>query len=259
MMQISRQPQPSVSFVVPAHNEEHEISGCLAAIRNAASRCNCEHEIIVVNDASTDDTARIAGAQSDRVVDVELRNIGAVRNAGAATATKSLLIFVDADTRLPAQTLREILETCSRGTLGGGASVRFDQRLDAARYLMAHSFIVLWQDILRYAAGCLVFVRRDLFERIGGFEEQYFAAEELYLSRQIKRRGKFRIVRHPVITSARKMRTYGFWEVLIIATSALLRGPRSWRSKQTLGILYDARRETDGPPLNLPEDQLDRT
>ena len=258
---------PDVSFVIPAHNEQHEIGGCLRAIRNSALAVRCDHEIIVVNDASTDATAEIASELADLVVDVELRNIGAVRNAGAAVATKSLLVFVDADTRLPAGTLHQILvstrlgiaEAAAQGNtarasgnlgggvLGGGATVRFDQKLDPMRHVMAHAFVILWQDVFRYAAGCLVFVRRDVFEKIGGFNEEYFAAEEMYLSREIKRRGKFRIVRNPVVTSARKMRTYGYWELIGIVFSALLSGPWSWKSKSGLGVLYDARREEASP------------
>jgi glycosyltransferase involved in cell wall biosynthesis len=235
---------PSISFVIPAHNEELTLRACLESVRNAASQLECDFEMIVVDDDSNDRTAEIAEEFADRRVAVALRNIGAVRNAGAKFATKSLLIFIDADTRLPLKALRAILSTMRRGTVGGGALVRFDQRLDPVRHLLAYTFVIIWQDIFRYAAGCLVFVRRDLFEQVGGFDEEYFAAEEMYLSRKIKRRGKFRIVRSPVITSGRKMRTYGFWKLIRLAFGPLLRGPRAWRNRDRLGLLYEARRES---------------
>ena len=233
----------SVSFVVPAHNEQLVLANCLHAIRRAASELHCEHEIIVANDASTDATEEIANTLSDRVVNVELRNIGAVRNAGARAARGDLLIFVDADTILPTATLKAILKTVQSGTVGGGAKVRFDQHLDPVRHLLAYGFVVAWQDVFRLAAGCLVFVRREVFEKIGGFNEQYFAAEELYLSLGIRRAGRFRIVRKPVITSARKLRTYGFWEMLWLTIPVLLRGPHCWAKQESLAFLYDAKRE----------------
>ena len=237
----------SVSFVVPAHNEQLVLANCLNAIRRAAAELNCDHEIIVANDASTDATEEIAIALSDRVVNVELRNIGGVRNAGARVATGDLLIFVDADTILPTATLKAILTTVRAGTVGGGAKVRFDQRLDPVRHLLAYGFVVIWQDIFRLAAGCLVFVRRESFEKIGGFNERYFAAEELYLSLGIRRAGRFRIVRKPVITSARKLRTYGFWEMLWLTIPVLLRGPNCWAKQDSLAFLYDAKRENQQP------------
>ena len=234
---------PSVSFVIPAHNEQLVLANCLNAIRRAANSLNCEHEIIVVNDDSTDATAEIATSLSDRVVNVQLRNIGAVRNAGARAATGDLLVFVDADTILPVATLRQILSTVRSGTVGGGANLRFDQHLDPVRQLLAYGFTIAWQDVFRLAAGCLVYVRREVFEKIGGFNEKYFAAEELFLSLAIRRRGRFRIVRHPVITSARKLRTYGFWEMLSLTIPVLLRGPACWSKQESLAFLYDAKRE----------------
>ena len=234
----------SISFVVPAHNEEFALEKCLGSIVHSANSVGCEFELIVVDDDSTDRTAEIASEFTQQVISVSLRNIAAVRNAGAALAQNAIIVFVDADTELPVKTLRAILTSIDQGVAGGGAKVRFDRRLTPAWYLLVHAFILIWQDLFQYAAGCLVFVRREIFESIGGFDEQYLAAEEMYLSRAIKRYGKFRIVRASVITSARKMRTYRFWELFRIAFSALLRGPKAWRKKTHLSMLYDGRRES---------------
>lgn len=237
----------SISFVVPAHNEELFLRDCLESIRQAANTVlpekSIEYEIIVSNDASTDQTRTIAEELADRTVDVELRNIGAVRNAGARVAKNELLIFVDADTQFTAETLQAIIHTVKKGTIGGGAWFRFDQRLDPIRFLMAYTFLIIWLDIVWSAAGCLVFVLREEFEAIGGFNEQYFAAEELYLSRAIQRRGRFKIVRAKVVTSARKMRSYTFWGLLKVTIPPLIRGPMGWKSRDHLEILYDAKRD----------------
>jgi len=87
-----------ISFVVPAHNEELWIGKCLASIRTTMESLDVLYEVIVVDDASTDLTPRIAEQMGVRTVRVEHRKISAVRNAGARAACGEVLFFVDADT-----------------------------------------------------------------------------------------------------------------------------------------------------------------
>ena len=75
-----------LSFVIPAHNEEQHLGATLAAINAAASDAGEPFEVIVVDDASTDRTARIAEEAQARVVLVQNRQISATRNAGARAA-----------------------------------------------------------------------------------------------------------------------------------------------------------------------------
>ena len=87
-----------ISFIVPAHNEEAWVGRCVSAIRNGAESLGEPHEIIVVDDASSDATASIARQQGAQVVRVEHRQIAATRNTGARQAHGDILFFVDADT-----------------------------------------------------------------------------------------------------------------------------------------------------------------
>jgi len=87
-----------ISFIVPAYNEEAELPGTLHAIRSAA--VGYEHEIVLVNDGSTDATGAIGEEFGARVISIDRRQIAAARNAGAATARGNVFIFVDADTRI---------------------------------------------------------------------------------------------------------------------------------------------------------------
>src|SRR5881409_4300972 len=89
-----------ISFIVPAYNEEAELSFTLAAICAAASGAALPWEIIVVDDASTDATPEIAEQAGARVVSIHRRQIAAARNAGARAAQGEYLFFVDADTRI---------------------------------------------------------------------------------------------------------------------------------------------------------------
>src|SRR5690625_1506188 len=75
-----------LSIIIPAHNEAPLIGATLDALREATARLGADTEVIVVDDASSDDTAAIARGRGARVLQVELRHIAAVRNAGAAAA-----------------------------------------------------------------------------------------------------------------------------------------------------------------------------
>src|SRR5215470_15800783 len=97
---MARLRKPMISFIVPAYNEEHELSDTLAAIRDAASGVAQRYEIIVVDDASTDATPEIASRAGAKVIRINRRQIAASRNAGGRAAQGEYLFFIDADTRI---------------------------------------------------------------------------------------------------------------------------------------------------------------
>src|SRR3712207_6473552 len=109
-----------VSFIVPAHNEERLLGPTLEAIQSAAAQLRIRHELIVVDDASTDRTAEIARGHGARVVAVDVRQIARVRNAGARACSGSILIFVDADTVISGDVVKASLSALERGAVGGG-------------------------------------------------------------------------------------------------------------------------------------------
>jgi len=230
----------SVSFIIPAHNEQKYIGKTINALRKAIDEIGINAEIIVVNDDSTDDTVLVAESLGVRTIDVALRNIGAVRNAGAKIAEHEWLFFVDADTTVPTETVRRSLIALSQGDVGGGARVEVEevQTLAWAKRMMCFAVILVWQIMGGWAAGCFMFCRREVFESFGGFDENYFAAEEYLFSRTLKRIGRFRLVQHPVITSARKLHGYSTWSLIKFVFSPMrnLRSPFS--SKVGLDILY---------------------
>jgi hypothetical protein len=92
-------------------------------------------------------------------------------------------------------------------------------------------------------AGAFLFTRRELFEKIGGFDEQYFAGEEVYFSLALKKLGRFRILREPVVTSARKLRLHSPGFVLRQILFLLVAGPRALRTRERLSLWYDGKRE----------------
>src|SRR5947208_486445 len=93
-------PSDLISFIVPAHDESALIGATLDALQAAAQLLSLQYELVVVDDASTDDTAACAARHGARVIAVAHRHIAATRNAGAAVTSGARLVFIDADTQV---------------------------------------------------------------------------------------------------------------------------------------------------------------
>lgn len=239
---------PVISFILPAWNEEAQLGRTLRALTDAADGLGEAYEIIVVDDASTDGTAEVARTHGAQVVPVALRQIAAVRNAGARVARGSFLFFVDADTVVPARTLVEARAALADGAVGGGCRVTLEGPMPFATALGTWLFMVLWNR-LRYAAGCFAFARREAFDAVGGWDEAYFAGEEMFLSRALKKQGRFVIIRHPVVSSGRKARLFKPGELYRMLARTLVGGRRALQQRRGLEMWYELRRE---PPSEKP-------
>jgi glycosyltransferase involved in cell wall biosynthesis len=210
---------PDYSVVVPAYNEADCLAATLTQLHQAMDACpDYEGEIVVVDNASTDTTADVARRHGVRVVHDAHRQIARARNAGGHAAHGRWLVFVDADTRVPATLLRRSLDCLAAGHCGGGALVAFDRPLPIA----ARGFAVLWTLLskhLRWACGAYIFCRKQAFEDIGGFNEAYYASEEIHFSRDMRRWGRqhgmtFVILEERIVTSSRKLQWFGPWQML---------------------------------------------
>lgn len=231
-----------ISFIVPAYNEERLLGATLQAINTVAQALDEPWELIVVDDGSTDRTAEIALEHGAEVLAVAHRQIAATRNAGARAARGTVLVFVDADTLVHETLVRLALKALREGAVGGGTVVRFDGTMPLYARLMVPVVLKLLQ-VSRLAAGCFVFCTRTAFEAVGGFDEAYFAAEELGLSQALKRQGKFVILREPVLTSGRKLRTHSAREMLALFGHLFRGGLGAVKQRQGLELWYARRRE----------------
>jgi glycosyltransferase involved in cell wall biosynthesis len=231
-----------LSFIVPAYNEEQELSSTIAAIRAAASCATQPHEIIVVDDASTDATPEIASNAGAKVVRINRRQIAAARNAGARAAQGEYLFFVDADTRINRAHVSGGIAALEGAYAGGSARVAMDGFVPIWGRLLLHGFSSVYFG-LNLGAGAFLFTTRRNFDIVGGFDEQYFAGEEVYFSLGLKKLGRFKILREPVVTSGRKLRMYPAKQFLRKFFGVIVRGPRAVRSRAKLSLWYDGKRE----------------
>ena len=239
-----------ISIVVPAFNEGAGLGATLRSIAAASAafeRRQWQVELIVCDNNSTDATADIARAAGARVVFEPINQISRARNAGAAAASGTWLLFVDADSQPSAELFDDVAAAIAKGRcLAGGSTVTFDNpRRDVRAATWTWNTV---SRITRWAAGSFIFCERAAFEEIGGFNRELFAAEEIDLSRRLKRlaraRGRTMIIlhRHPLRTSDRKARLYTPREMRGFMLRTLLAPGRTLRSADACFTWYDGRR-----------------
>ncbi len=239
-----------LSIIVPAYNEERLLAGCLQCI-DASLAANRRFafgtELLVVDNNSTDRTAEIATNAGARVCFEARNQISLARNAGAAAASGEWLMFVDADTYVSPGLLESVLELVQSGTaVGCGSTLRMDEAPRWARFVLG-----IWTTVsvvCRWPAGSMFVCRADAFRDVGGFSRTLYAAEEIDLSRRLKRWGRrrglrfFIVKRCPVQSSARKLELYSGREIVRQLVLLCLRPKRTLQSKKYLAMWYDGRR-----------------
>lgn len=229
-----------LSFIVPAHNEQHYIAPTLLAILAAAQAVSVPFEVLVVNDASTDATAQTAAAMGARVIEADLRNIAAVRNEGARQSQGDVLFFVDADTQVNADVVKAALAALAAGAIGGGANFRYDGSLP---FYVRLGLPYLQRRFSRKKVmlGVFLFCTRQGFDAIGGFDEKYYAAEDVYFCKSLRKIGLVVRLEEAVLTSGRKFRDHAWWRLLLLAYNLRQSTPhgRAWvQNKRNLGFWY---------------------
>src|SRR6266571_8585280 len=231
-----------ISFIIPAYNEELELSSTIASIRVAASGVTQSYEIVVVDDASTDATAELATQAGARVISINRRQIAAARNAGARAARGEKLFFVDADTRINWKHIDEAIAALEAGYAGGSARVIVDGAIPIWGRIFVRAFCTVYF-ALNLGAGAFLFTTRRNFDAIGGFDEQYFIAEEVYFSLALRKLGRFKVLREPILTSGRKLRMYSARQDLVRSFWIVIGGPTAARSRDKLDVWYDGKRD----------------
>jgi len=239
-----------ISIIVPAFNEEKLLGASLAEIKSASAAFVARGwtiELVVCDNNSTDRTADIARAAGAKVVFEPVNQIARARNAGASVATGDWFIFVDADSHPSAGLFDDVAEQIASGRcLAGGVTIQLDEKL-----LVAGVVTQLWNcasRLHRLMAGSFIFVEAAAFRSVGEFSTEMFAAEELDLSQRLKkfaRENRRKVVilhRHPIKTSARKMKLYTPRELAGFFLRSIFNHRRTVRSREAAYLWYDGRR-----------------
>ena len=188
----------TMSFVIPAYNEEAYLGDCLESILAQTRDLPLLCEVIVVNNASTDLTRKVAlSFPGVRVVDEPRKGLTYARQAGFLASSGELIANVDADSRLTPGWMKTVLSTfAARRRLAAlsGPFVYFDLKANQRRlvhffYLSAWLTYVANRYLLRVGSmvqGGNFIVSRDALERIGGFNlDISFYGEDTDIARRL--------------------------------------------------------------------------
>jgi len=202
----------SLSIIIPVLNEAAEIADTLAALAPLRA---CGVETIVVDGESRDRTVALARPLADTVIE-SARGRAVQMNAGAAAAKPgNVLLFLHADTRLPAEADRLVLDGLARSGRQWG---RFDVRISGRHPLLR--VVARLMNIRSRLTGVAtgdqaIFVTRDLFDAVGGFPDIPLM-EDVALSRALRRSGTPLCLRPRALTSGRRWEKEGVVRTIVL-------------------------------------------
>jgi rSAM/selenodomain-associated transferase 2 len=195
-----------ISIIIPTLNEEKTISQCLETVVNIPGI-----EIIVSDGGSTDSTVEIAGQHSDVKVVRSQAGRSIQMNNGAACARGEILLFLHADCILPREDVLKIRQIFDSGKFVGGA---FQIRL------LSDKFTYRWLEMginFRSKAFKLpygdqgLFVKRSIFERLGGFREMPICEDLDFVYRLRRKYGEIAILNGRISSSVRTWKNRGIF------------------------------------------------
>jgi rSAM/selenodomain-associated transferase 2 len=200
-----------LSIIMPALDEGEGIAGTLDALANLRA---LGVEVVVVDGGSRDATVQRARLRADRVIPAPPGRASQM-NAGAEKASGDVLLFLHADTRLPADADHVVLNGLERS---GRAWGRFDVKIESRHPLL---FVVGWLMNMRSRATGIatgdqaIFVKRDTFREVGGFPAVALM-EDIALCKRLKRVSRPLCLRQHVVTSGRRWEQHGVLNTMLL-------------------------------------------
>lgn len=201
-----------ITIVIPSKNEENYIAHLLDDLITQG----VGFTKIIVADCSTDKTREIVNLYRPRL-NIEVIEGGPVsfaKNSGASLVTTPYILFIDADVRFFKPTVIHdavsALEANNLDLVGLNAKC-YDNDIRAQ---IGFTIFNVVNNILKYfspfAVGAFMLTRRDKFEELGGFPEQYSTSEDYFLSRKYSTH-KFRLLNHYFGQDSRRFKKMGYF------------------------------------------------
>ncbi len=182
------------SIIIPAHNSETTITGCINSILQ--SKFSQQYELILVDDASTDKTALLAKNLSAKVISYE-KCLGpaAARNRGAQEASGNILVFIDADILLFEDTLQKIDWFLTEKKDFSALSCNLDPRcamsdgLSRYKHLYLCYYLSKQPQEVSWTFSSTLAIQKEAFQAAGGFNPASRHLEDTLLGRKLTQKG----------------------------------------------------------------------
>ncbi len=199
-----------VSIVIPTLNEAHSIKRQAHALSQFP-----QAEIIFADGGSSDGTCLEIQACAETTSNIHFirspRGRACQMNAAAKLAQGEWLIFLHADTELPQSSFLFFLEITRNGALFRSGAFRFKLAHKKWIYRYLEVYVGLRCRLFRMSFGDqAIFVKRSLFEEIGGYRDDFPLMEDMELVQRLNKLPGFTVLKMPVYTSARRFEADGY-------------------------------------------------
>jgi rSAM/selenodomain-associated transferase 2 len=196
-----------ISIIIPTFNEADQILTTIGQLNKLSG--GGHFEIIVSDGGSTDNTIPLVKQAGVTLVNSPRKGRAAQMNAGASLAKGEILYFLHADTIPPNGFLSDIREAVAKGYHAGCFILSFDH---PHWFLKANCWFTRFDvNAIRFGDQSL-FVTKDTFEQSDGFSEEHIVLEDQELIKRLRKRVRFKVIKKPVITSARKYLENGIYK-----------------------------------------------
>ncbi len=196
-----------LSIIVPTYNEENTILDLLIHLNDAKANSD---ELIVVDGGSSDHTVSVVRKNGFTCLESPQKGRAVQMNYGADYASGDILYFVHADTIPPASFRDDIKEAFSQGYKSGCYRYQFD--VDHP-LLKINAYCTRFDRLMCRGGDQTLFISRNLFEKLGGFREDYMIMEDYDLIQKIQSEAMFRIIPKNATVSARKYDNNSYFRV----------------------------------------------
>ncbi|MEO6833062.1 MAG: TIGR04283 family arsenosugar biosynthesis glycosyltransferase [Chitinophagaceae bacterium] len=186
-----------ISVIIPTLNEAQYIRQCIRRLQSKSTAL----EILVVDGGSTDETVAIAKEEGAIVFEVSKKCRAFQMNFGAKMAQADMLYFVHGDA-LPPATFADDIEQAS---LEGFPMGRFRFRFDSPKLMLKiNSWFTKFDKLWVSGGDETLFIEKELFERLGGYDEDFAIMEEYDLVLRAREIAPYKVIQKDVLVSARK-------------------------------------------------------
>jgi glycosyltransferase involved in cell wall biosynthesis len=219
-MKLPETSKPSISVVIPAHNEEQTLRSCITSVQH--QEIDLPYEIIVINNASTDKTDTEARQTGVKVIAEPRKGLYYARQAGLDNVESEYIMYVDADTKLPPTWMKKTIGylqshpdvvAVSGNYYFPDANLFFKPIHIFSQFVVAPLLLLFFRLFHKpdFLIGTAFVVRTKILKEIGGFSKEFpFYGEDMALAQRLSVKGKIRFF--PTLTihsSARRYNSLG--------------------------------------------------
>ena len=222
-----------ITVVIPTFNEAEQLPRLLHYLHSVQKK-ECIKEVIICDGGSNDATSQVASSLGAMVIDCSVRQRAAQMNCGASIATGDVLYFLHADSYPPLGIVDLIQKELQAGNQSGCFRLKFDLN---HWFLQANAWFTRFTFSGFHYGDQSLFITKNLFQLIGGFEESLFLMEDQEIISRVKKAGTFVVIPAYITTSARKYQLNGVFRLQFIFYTIFLLYVLGF-SQQTLKSLY---------------------